>query len=94
MIYSCKAAYMVLIQNSCTITDPNRPFVDEFFKKYWISTVPLKILAFGWQAILDRAPTRKNLWKRKIIGDVDEIKCVLCCSDVESMDHLLFTCNK
>lgn len=46
--YSCKTAYCVLIKNSCTVADPNRVFVDEFFKKFWLTTIPLKILAFGW----------------------------------------------
>lgn len=76
------------------MVDPNRPFVDAFFKKFWNPKIPLKILAFEWQVILDRAPTRMNLWKRKIIEDIVEAKCVLCNRGLESIDHLIFSCNK
>lgn len=54
----------------------------------------MKIKAFGWQLILDRIPSRLNLWKRRIIEDEEGVKCVLCDSAVESIEHLIFSCNK
>lgn len=63
--YTCKEAYLALIKHSCFLTDPNRPFVDEFFNKFWVQTVPLKVTAFDWQMILNRAPSRHNLWKKE-----------------------------
>lgn len=93
-IFSCKMAYRVLIHNQMLILDPTRPITDEFFKKFWNPIIPLKIKALGWQLILDRAPSRLNLWKRGIIQDVERVLCVLCGSGVDTMEHLIFSCSK
>lgn len=74
------------------LLEPNRPSVDDLFKKFWIHIIPSKVLAFGWQVLMDRAPSRMNLWKRNIIEDVEGLNCVFCEAGLETLDHLLFGC--
>lgn len=89
--YSCKLAFLLLLRLCCSLVEPNRPFLDEFFNKYWNSLIPLKVSAFGWQVILDRGPSRLNLLKRNVIVDAEDAMCVLCNGAFESLNHLIFS---
>lgn len=80
-VYSCKSAYMALSNSMMLFMQPDIPAVDEIFNKFGIHIIPSKVLAFGCQVSLDRAPSRMNLWKRNIINDLQELKCVFFCNE-------------
>jgi hypothetical protein len=63
------------------------------FAKLWKGGVPSKVCAFSWQLLLDRIPTRENLWKRRIIQQ-QNITCVMCGTAMESTTHLFLHCPK
>ena len=46
---------------------------------------------FGWRVLLDRLPYRVNLERREIL--VSSNLCPLCNKDVETLQHLLITCE-
>jgi hypothetical protein len=62
--------------------------------RMWKSLAPYKIIIFFWQLLQDRVPTRKNLFKRRVIRDQRETICALCGDLVESIDHLFITCDR
>ncbi|XP_057431310.1 uncharacterized protein LOC130724152 [Lotus japonicus] len=65
---------------------------DPIFIRIWKSVAPSNIKAFAWRVMLDRIPCLQNLWKRKVIRSQEEAISQVCCSDVESCEHLLFSC--
>lgn len=58
----------------------------------WFGIVghPLKLIL---QVILDRAPTRQNLFKRRVISNQVNFMCPIREENVESVDHLFVTCR-
>ncbi|GKU87734.1 hypothetical protein SLEP1_g2081 [Rubroshorea leprosula] len=54
--------------------------------------VPSKVSIFGWRLCLDRLPTRRNLQKRGVTFQGDNMMCGLCKKGVEEVDHLFCTC--
>jgi len=64
---------------------------NECFGEIW----SLKVLGitkiFGWRVLLDRLPFRVNLERRGIL--VSSNMCPLCNKDVETLQHLLITCE-
>ncbi|GAU34065.1 hypothetical protein TSUD_255610 [Trifolium subterraneum] len=61
------------------------------FNYIWKSGVPSKVSALSWQLLLDRIPTRDNLWRRAVIRDDDAV-CPLCVGEVETARHLFLHC--
>jgi hypothetical protein len=61
------------------------------FKYIWRPVVPSKVSALAWQLMLDKIPTRENLYKRGIIH-IDDALCPLCNGAVESVRHLFLHC--
>lgn len=60
--------------------------------RLWRSLAPLKVIAFSWQLLLDRIPTRANLVRRKVILDLSLAVCALCGGEEESALHLFMRC--
>lgn len=50
------------------------------------------MVAFSWQLLLDRLPTRTNLCQRKVLHEDDDLFCVFCNSQFESALHLFLHC--
>jgi hypothetical protein len=44
-----------------------------------------------WQLLLDRIPTKDNLWKRRVLQNQQSM-CVLCGVEVETAVHLFLHC--
>ncbi|GKU98551.1 hypothetical protein SLEP1_g11543 [Rubroshorea leprosula] len=85
--YSTKIAYQ-------RISMPRKnPEEEKIFKRVWNPTVPSKVVAFNWKALLDRIPTKLNLIKRGIIKAMAEGKCVLYEEETEDVDHLFLKCK-
>jgi hypothetical protein len=52
-----------------------------------------RVLAFSWQVLQDRIPTRQNLFRRHVIRGLSNTLWIFCESTVELVDHLLVTCD-
>jgi hypothetical protein len=59
------------------------------FNNIWKSVAPSKVIAFTWQLLLDRIPTKNNLILRGIAYDSGTV-CPLCNGYDESSIHLFF----
>ncbi|XP_071741069.1 uncharacterized protein [Rutidosis leptorrhynchoides] len=53
--------------------------------------VPKKVEVFIWRARLGRIPVRFELDKRGI--DLNSVRCPICDDDIETMEHILFSCQ-
>jgi hypothetical protein len=62
------------------------------FNNIWKSVAPSKVIAFTWQLLLDRIPTKNNLILRRIACDGGTV-CPLCNGYDESSIHLFFHCE-
>jgi hypothetical protein len=63
------------------------------FKVVWKSPAPSKTAGFAWLVLLDRVPTKANLFRRQVIRGVEEQCCVFCRREVETASHLFLYCN-
>lgn len=63
------------------------------FKHFWKSKVPKKVLAFCWQMLLARIPTKSNLLTRNVLQGGQNLLCVFCDESLESVQHLFLSCN-
>ncbi|XP_071740688.1 uncharacterized protein [Rutidosis leptorrhynchoides] len=57
----------------------------------WCKLIPRKLNVFMWRMKRNRLPTRINLSSRGL--DIQDIRCVLCDWQVETIDHVLFGCD-
>nr|GEX03166.1 hypothetical protein [Tanacetum cinerariifolium] len=57
----------------------------------WNKAIPIKINVFLWRLLLNKLATRINLDRRGI--DLDSTLCPLCMEDVETANHLFFSCD-
>nr|GEW46955.1 RNA-directed DNA polymerase, eukaryota, reverse transcriptase zinc-binding domain protein [Tanacetum cinerariifolium] len=60
-------------------------------KTRWISTVPIKINILAWKVRYDFLPTHLNLSRRCI--EIQSIYRSCCNKEVESTNHMFFTCS-
>ncbi|CAJ2631518.1 unnamed protein product [Trifolium pratense] len=64
------------------------------FGKIWESPAPSKVIAFSWQLLYDRVPTKVNLLLRGVIHHGGgEGNCVWCVDFRESSSHLFLRCK-
>nr|GEV88051.1 hypothetical protein [Tanacetum cinerariifolium] len=56
----------------------------------WIRYIPIKLNIFVWRLMLNKLPSRVNLDRRGI--DVDSVLCPTCQVDVETINHIFFSC--
>ncbi|GJX94222.1 RNA-directed DNA polymerase, eukaryota, reverse transcriptase zinc-binding domain protein [Tanacetum coccineum] len=57
----------------------------------WNRSIPIKVNVFIWRLMLNKLPTMVNL-DRKCI-DVGTTLCPICEEDVETVNHIFFTCD-
>ncbi|GJT81493.1 reverse transcriptase domain-containing protein [Tanacetum coccineum] len=57
----------------------------------WIQAIPIKVNVFLWRLFLNKLPSRVNLDKKGI--DLDSLLCPVCNEDVETVNHLFFSCD-
>jgi hypothetical protein len=62
------------------------------FERIWSSPAPSKIIAFSWQLLHNRIPTRDNLRRCGVIGDDNLTACVVCSGVKKSSIHLFLHC--
>ncbi|GKV11964.1 hypothetical protein SLEP1_g23173 [Rubroshorea leprosula] len=63
------------------------------FSRVWNSYIPTKICGFVWQLLLNKIPTKANLFKRGVISQTQELICCFCNEHVEDRDHLFLKCR-
>jgi hypothetical protein len=69
------------------------PFEATIFGNIWDSPAPSKVIAFSWQLLYDRVPTKVNLLLRGIIPQNSDVNCIWCGNARESSSHLFLHCN-
>ncbi|GKD18766.1 RNA-directed DNA polymerase, eukaryota, reverse transcriptase zinc-binding domain protein [Tanacetum coccineum] len=57
----------------------------------WSRPIPIKANVLVWRMCLDKLPTLTNLDKKGI--DVPSLLCPVCSDQVETADHLFFSCD-
>ncbi|GKD15809.1 RNA-directed DNA polymerase, eukaryota, reverse transcriptase zinc-binding domain protein [Tanacetum coccineum] len=57
----------------------------------WSKVLLIKLNVFLWRMFLDRLPTRINLSNRGL--DIPCVLCPNCRADVETRNHLFFSCS-
>jgi hypothetical protein len=62
------------------------------FDHLWESSAPSKVIAFSWQLIYDRIPSRSNLQLRGIVVSDKPWECLGCVGQVETSNHLFLHC--
>jgi hypothetical protein len=91
-VFSVKSAYSVLCRDlfdEVGIDDSRK----RVFEQIWTSPAPSKIIAFSWQLLHNRIPTRDNLRRCGVIGDDNLTACVFCSEVNESAIHLFLHCS-
>lgn len=63
------------------------------FRLVWKSLAPSKVVAFSWQLLRDRIPTKDNLVKRRVLPAENSENCSLCEQMVETSSHLFLHCQ-
>jgi len=58
----------------------------------WCNWLPIKVNCFIWRLFLRRIPTRANLRRRSV--QIPSDLCPLCESEVETENHLFYSCAK
>jgi hypothetical protein len=89
--FTARSAYQYLINlyRPATVLSLQQQFV---FNNLWNSAAPSKVIAFSWQLMFDRLPTRENLILRGMMRTADMV-CPLCNDAVETESHLFLHCR-
>jgi hypothetical protein len=91
-IFSVKSTYNYL---AAELSNSEMVSMEEarVFKKIWESTAPSKIIAFSWQLLYDRLPSKRNLRSRGMVQFLHNENCTWCGVCPETGIHLLLHCN-
>ena len=84
MIYTVKSAYN-LLQGSCPSNKT------QFFEGFWRVKVIPSAKFFVWRTILNGVPAMINLRHRRVF--LNNVSCVMCGEQDETINHLLITCK-
>ncbi|KAK2452536.1 hypothetical protein QL285_000319 [Trifolium repens] len=89
--FSVNSAYNSLVEmgESCSLSE----FELNIFSRIWESPAPSKVVAFSWQLLYDRLPTKDNLQRRGILQHGSSVNCGWCELYPESANHLFLHCN-
>jgi hypothetical protein len=91
-IFSVNSAYKLLVNESRPLEDVVSE-VPVVFSQIWESPAPSKVIAFSWQLLYDRIPTRDNLVVRHIVAPEASRDCVGCVGALETSSHLFLHCG-
>ncbi|MCH79404.1 LINE-1 reverse transcriptase like [Trifolium medium] len=90
--FSVKTTYSLLFKElNDTVSVPG--LENHVFQQIWCSPAPSKIIAFSWQLLHNRIPTRDNLLRCGVLRAEDSRGCVFCTGTVESSTHLFLHCD-
>jgi hypothetical protein len=83
--YSVRESYKFFAHSGA---DVDRSCVDEV----WHRQIPLKVSLLVWRLLLNRLPTKDNLWRRGILNSYDILCSAGGCDKTESTSHLFLEC--
>jgi hypothetical protein len=89
--FSVRSAYKLLLEDlgpGVEVEEDLRGVLAQI----WSSSAPSKVIAFSWQLLYDRIPTRNNLELRGIFVTETPWECVGCVGKVETPTHLFLHC--
>lgn len=66
---------------------------ERVFGSVWKSLASTKVVAFSWQLLLDRIPTKLNLARRRVLPLDDSVNCVFCNLRAEISSHIFLHCQ-
>ncbi|XP_058750774.1 uncharacterized protein LOC131623773 [Vicia villosa] len=88
--FTVKPMYAILNQVSSEAgVEPRRNLG---FRTISEASIPSKLKFFDWRPLLDRLPTRKQLFRRGVILLQQEARCAFCLSEQENFNHFLLFC--
>ncbi|KAF4360702.1 hypothetical protein F8388_016489 [Cannabis sativa] len=88
--YSVKSGYFVASQLDQFDPSPSKSWFAVWWKVFWKTSLPKKVLIFAWRGFHDALPTYVGLQKRKV---VDHTNCPICGFSVDSNSHVVFLCR-
>jgi hypothetical protein len=91
-LFTVKSAYqrLALMVN---IPDLFPQMEASVFKMIWTSPAPSKIIAFSWQMLYDRLPSKQNLYRRGAGHLLENQNCGWCLNTQETGNHMLLHCD-
>jgi hypothetical protein len=89
-VCSVKSSYILLSEDSGS-DDVLEDSLVLVVNHIWDSPAPSKVIAFSWQLLYDRIPTRNNLEARGVLSLDIPWECLGCVGKVETSLHLFFT---
>jgi hypothetical protein len=89
--FSIKSSYKLLAEELGSMDDLENELVVGLHQ-LWESPTPSKVVAFSWQLLLDRIPTRNNLLIREITTLDRPWECLGCIGHSETFTHLFLHC--
>jgi hypothetical protein len=89
--FSVKSAYNLLLEE-LRWGEELEEEVAVVFDQIWENLAPSKVIAFSWQLLYDRIPTRRNLEVRGLLCLEMPWECLGCVGSVESSIHLFLHC--
>jgi hypothetical protein len=89
--FSVNSSYKLLSEELLTNNEVDDD-LERVLENIWSSSAPLKVIAFSWQLLYDRIPTRNNLEIRGILGSESPWECVGCVGKKETSCHLFLHC--
>jgi hypothetical protein len=90
--FSVKSTYE-LVSNMLNMEPAISPEEATVFKVIWKCPTPSKVSAFVWKVLLDRIPTKVNLFRRRVIQANGDQACTFCGNCLETSSHLLLYCD-
>jgi hypothetical protein len=91
-LFSVRSAYSLLLSEVLGAADLGGR-ANPVFERIWKSPAPSKLIAFSWQLLHNRIPTKDNLVSRGILRGDASGSCVMCTGSVETASHLFLHCN-
>ncbi|GJW27979.1 RNA-directed DNA polymerase, eukaryota, reverse transcriptase zinc-binding domain protein [Tanacetum coccineum] len=89
-VWSLNASIGYIVASIRSLIDDNSLVVDSNATR-WNHNIPIKINVFLWRVALNKLPTRVNLDRKGI--DIESTLCRICCEDVETVNHIFFSCE-
>ncbi|GJW85560.1 RNA-directed DNA polymerase, eukaryota, reverse transcriptase zinc-binding domain protein [Tanacetum coccineum] len=89
-LWSLNSSNEYTVASVRALVDANTLVVDTTATR-WNRNVPIKVNVFLWRLALNKLPSKVNLDRIGI--DVDSTLCSICGEDVETVNHIFFSCE-
>lgn len=89
--FSVKSAYSELLR--LVNFEPIAQQLCRALSWLWRCDVPSRISLFVWRLLQDKLPTKAQLNRRGVFMADGSANCVFCCREIESANHLFFSCG-